>query len=228
VRYLPAVLRPALLLVVLVWTAAWPAAAAAPASSLETVAFAATVTGTQRTVVTGTRRSVDELGCTVRQSDVQRQTLAFASRVPGRLVAVRGRVSSARIDVTVAATGTKRRTLTTSGAAPECDVAPETTGSSCGAARFSGRTTVTMRSFGSVRLSGAPVRRRDTFRCRPALVPPRVFLVASEGHFPAALLTDRTAARVILRGDARFTDTYESGARRVTTVQWTVTLRRAD
>jgi hypothetical protein len=220
------VLRPALPLVLLVWTAAWLAAGAAPASTLETVVFEATVTGTQRTVVTGTRRSLDELGCTVRRSDVERQTLAFASRVPGRLVAVRGRASSARIDVTVAATGTKRRTRTTSGAAPECDVAPETTESSCGPSRFAARTTVTLPSFGSVRLSGSAVRRRDGSRCRPALAPPRAFLVVSEGHFPATLLTDRSAARVILRGDARFTDTYESGARRVTTVQWTVTLRR--
>jgi hypothetical protein len=107
-------------------------------------------------------------------------------------------------------------------------VAPQTTESSCGPSRFAARTTVTLPSFGSVRLSGAPVRARDTSRCRPALVPPRSFLVVSEGHFSATLLTDRTAARIILRGDARFTDTYESGARRVTTVQWTVTLRRAD
>ena len=226
-RYVPPVLRPALPFVVVLWTTAWLASGTAPASSLETVVFDASVAGTQRTVVTGTRRSLDELGCTVRRSDVERQTLAFASRVPARLVAVRGRAASARIPVTGTATGTKRRTRTTSGAGPECDGAPETTASACGPSRFAARATVTLPSFGSVRLSGAPLRRRDASRCGPALVPPRRFLVVSEGHFPATLLTDRTAARVILRGDARFTDTYES-ARRVTTVQWTVTLRRAD
>lgn len=220
-------LRPALFLVALVWTTAWLAAGAAPASSLETFAFDASVTGSQQTVVTGTRRSLDELGCTVRRSDVERQTLAFASRAPRRLVAVRGRVSSARLDLTVTASGTKRQTRTTSGAAPECDVAPDTTASSCGPSRFAARASVTLPSFGSVRLSGAPVRRRDTSRCGPAVVPPRVFLVVSAGQFPAKLLADRTAGKIILSGNARFTDTYES-ARRVTTVRWTVTLRRAD
>ena len=224
-RYLRAVLRPALAFVVLVWIA-WAAAAAAPASSLETVAFDVMVTGAQRTVVTGARRSLDELGCSVRLTDVDRQTLTFTTRERGRLLAVRGRASSTRVDVSVAATGTRRRTRTVSGAAPECDVEPQTTESSCGPSRFVARAAVTLPAFGSVRLAGVPARRRDTARCTPRLVAARSFLVESEGHFPAALLTDRTAARIILRGDARFTDTFESGARRVTTVQWTVTLHR--
>jgi hypothetical protein len=194
--------------------------------SLESVAFDVTVSGTQLTVVTGVRRSTDDLGCSVRRNDVERQTLTFASRAPGRLVAVRGRTSSTRVATAVTATGTKRRTRTVSGTAPECDLAPQTTESSCRPTAFGATTTVTLPSFGAVRLSGFPTRRRDSARCGPGVVPARRFLVTSEGHFSAALLTDRTAARILLRGDARFTDTFEAGARRVTTVRWTVVLRR--
>jgi hypothetical protein len=193
---------------------------------VETVAFEVTVEGSQRTVVTGVRRSVDDLGCSVRRNDVERQTFAFASRGPARLVAVRGRASSARLALRVEATGTKQHTRTVSGTVPECDVAPQTSESSCGPVTFAAGATVALPSFGSVRLSGSAARRRDGSRCRPALVPARPFLVPSEGQFPAALLTDPSAARIALRGNARFTDTFESGARRVTTVQWTVVLRR--
>jgi hypothetical protein len=175
------VLRRRFVLVFLVWTAAWAAAAAAHASGVETVAFEVTVEGSQRTVVTGVQRSVDDLGCSVRRNDVERQTFAFASREPGRIVAVRGRASSARLALRVEATGAQQRTRTVSGTAPECDVAPHTTESSCGPATFAAGATVALPSFGSVRLSGSAARRREAARrsSRPARSwsPPR-------GSFP--------------------------------------------
>jgi hypothetical protein len=220
------VLRRGLALLLVVWTAGWPAAAATPASGASSVAFDVTVAGSQHTVVTGVRRHVDDLGCSVQRRDVERQTLTFASRGSARLVAIRGHAASTRIAVTVEASGTKRGTRTISGASPGCDLAPLTTESSCGPARFAGRAVVALPSFGSVRLSGSPDLRRDGFRCAPAVAPARPFLVPSEGRFPAALLTDPSAERLILRGDARFSDMLRSGARRVTTVRWTVVLRR--
>jgi hypothetical protein len=220
------VLRRGLALSLLVWTAAWPAAAAAPASGAATVAFGVTVQGSQRTVVTGTRTTVDDLGCSVTRRDLEQQTLTFASVAPSRIVAVQGRAASTRVAVGVEARGTKRRTRTFAGTAPECDLAPLTTESSCGPARLAGRAAVALPTFGSVRLSGSLARPGDTFRCAPTVARPRRFLVASEGQFPAKLITDPSAARVVLRGDARFTDTFDSGARRVTTVRWTIVLRR--
>jgi hypothetical protein len=220
------VLRRGLALLLLVSTFAWPAAAAAPASGASTIRFEVTVKGSQQTVVTGVRRSVDDLGCSVQRRDVERQTLAFSSRGSGRLVAIRGRTTSTRVAVTVEASGTKRNTRTISGAAPECDLAPQTATSSCGPGRFGGHAVVALPSFGSVRLSGSADRRRDALRCAPSVAPARPFLPTSKGQFPAALLTDPSAGRVILRGDARFTDTLRSGATRVTTVRWTIVLRR--
>jgi hypothetical protein len=227
VRYVPAVLRRGVALSLLAWTVAWPAAAAAPASSSVTVAFGVTVEGSQRTVVTSVRSSRDELGCSVTSSDSDRQTLTFASRREGRVVvAVPGRAASARLEVAIRASGTKRRARTLSGTPPECNVAPLTTERECGPVAIAGHTVVRLRAPGTVGLAGSLARRRDGARCAPGVAPARAFLTASEGQFPAALLTDRKAARIVLRGDARFTDTLASGARRVTTVRWTVILRR--
>jgi hypothetical protein len=219
-------LRAAPALAVIWWTVC--AVAAAPASELETVGFDVTVSGSQRTVVTGTRRSVDDLGCTVRLRDLDRQTLAFTTREPGRLVAVRGRSSTTRVAITVAASGTRRSTRTVFGPTPECELRRDTTETACRRSTFGAGVTVTLPSFGAVRVSGAPFRRRDSLRCGPRFVRPRPFLALAQGRFSPALLTNRNAVRIVLRGNARFTDTFESGARRVTTVQWTVTLRRAD
>ena len=218
-------LRQALVLLVLVWTLAAPAAATVSAGGVSTT-FAVDVHGSQETVVTRTRRTVDELGCAVRRSDVERQTLEFTTRTPGRIAAVRGRPASTAVAVAVRATGKKQRRRTVSGTAPECDVAPQTTATSCGPAAYSGRSRVTLPAFGSVRLSGAPVSPRDAGRCATTAIRARRFLTVSEGRFSPGLLTDPTAGRIILRGHARFTDTYQSGGRRVTIVRWTITLRR--
>jgi hypothetical protein len=218
-------LRLAPLLLGLAWTLATPAAASISRGSVSTT-FAVSVEGIQRSVVTSGRRSVDALGCSVRIRDLERQTLAFTTRTPGRLAAVRGRASSARVTVAVVALGTRLRTRTVSGTAPECAVAPQTSERPCGPTTYAGRATVALPRFGSVRLSGAPTRRGDAARCAPAAVHGRSFLAVSEGHFSGGLLTDPRAASVVLRGNARFTDTFRSGARRVTTVRWTITFRR--
>jgi hypothetical protein len=219
------VLRQALALLALGWTLAAPAAATVSAGSVSTT-FSVDVQGSQRTVVTSARRTIDDLGCAVRRSDVERQTLEFTTRTPGRLAAARGRPSSTAVAVVVRATGTKQRRRTVSGAAPECDVAPQTAETLCGPAAYAGRATVALPTFGSVRLSGAPVRPGDAAQCATTAIRARRFLTVSEGHFSAGLLTDPSAQRIILRGEARFTDTYQSGTRRVTTVRWTITLRR--
>ena len=222
-RYLRAVLRPGLAVVFVAWSVAW-AATATPAAT--TLAFDVTVAGSQSTVVTGVRRTVDDLGCTLRRADAERQTLTFTTRRPGRLTALRGRAASTRVALAVRATGERRRTTTISGTASDCDVAPQTSETTCGPSSFAANATVALPSFGSVRLSGAPLRSRDGSRCTTAAARPRAFLVASAGRFSSRLLTDPTATRIVLRGDARFVDTLASDARRVTTVRWTVTLRR--
>lgn len=220
-------LRPHLLLLLLAWTTAFPAAGAAPAASRATVTFVVTAEGSQRTVVTASRSGRDEFGCTVRRSDVERQTLTFASRGGARLVtSVPGGLATARIGVRVRASATGRSTRTFSGPGPDCDLAPETSERRCRPVTLAGHVIVRLPAPGTVGLAGSLDRRRDAARCAPAVAPARRFLTASEGHFPAAHLTDRTAGRIILRGDARFTDTLASGARRVTTVRWTVVLRR--
>jgi hypothetical protein len=112
-----------------------------------------------------------------------------------------------------------------SGEAPECDLAPQTTERACGPVSLAGTAAVRLRP-GNVALGGSLARPRDAARCTPSAGRAQPFLVASQGQFPAGLLTDRSAARINLRGAARFTDTLASGGRRVTTVRWTVVLRR--
>jgi hypothetical protein len=227
VRYFPAVLRRRLIFLLLVWTVAWPASATAPASGSTTVSFAVTVEGTQRTVITAVRRSVDDLGCSVTRAHDDRRTLSFATREPGRLaVSVPGGAASARVDVTVRASGTKRQTRSIAGEAPECDLAPQTSEAACGPVSLPGVAIVRLPAPGGVALAGSLARSRDAARCAPSAGRAQPFLVGSRGQFPAGLLTDRSVARIILRGDARFTDTLASGGRRVTTVRWTVVLRR--
>jgi hypothetical protein len=221
------VLRRHVLLGLLAWTVAWPAATAAPASGGATMAFGVSVEGSQRTVVTGVRSGVDDLGCSVKTAESDRQTLAFSSRGEGRIVvSVPGRPASTRVDVKIRASGTQRTARTVSGDAPECDVAPQTTERECGPVALAGHVFVRLPAPGTIGLAGSLARRSDAARCAPDVARARPFLASSEGQFPAALLTDRSAARIILRGDARFTDTLRSGATRVTTVRWTVVLRR--
>ena len=226
-RYFRAVLRRHLLFLVIAWTMAWPAAATAPAAATETVAFAVTVEGSQRTVVTAVRRTVDDLGCAVTRRDEGRRTLTFATRSPARmLVSVPGRAVSARVPVSVRVSGAGTRRRSVSGQVPECDLAPQTSESSCGPVSVRGSAVVRLPAPGTVGLGGSLARSRDAARCAPSAGRAQPFLVASQGQFAAALLTDRRAARINLRGEARFADTLDSGARRVTTVRWTIVLRR--
>jgi hypothetical protein len=222
------VLRRHLLFWLLAWTvAAWPAAGAGPASTGATIVFGVSVTGSQRTLVTRVRSSVDELGCSVTTTESDRQTLTFASRREGRVaVSVPGRPAAARLDVAIRASGTQRTTRRLADDGPECDVAPQTSERACGPVTLQGHALVRLPAPGTIGLSGGLTRRRDAARCAPAPARARPFLAASEGQFPAGLLTDRSAARILLRGEARFTDTLRSGATRVTTVRWTVVLRR--
>lgn len=226
-RYLPAVLRPYVLVLLVVWPVAWPAAATAPAAATERVTFSVTVEGAQRTVITAVRRTVDDLGCSVTRTDADRRTLIFASRAPGRVaVSIPGGSASARVQVAVRTSGAKRRTLSFSGEAPGCNLAPRTTESACRTVSLAGTAVVRLRAPGTVRLTGSLARVRAAARSAPSAGGAQPFLIASQGRFPAALLTDRSAARISLRGEARFVDTLASGARRVTTVRWTVVLRR--
>jgi hypothetical protein len=227
VRYFPAVLRRRLIFLLLAWTVALPAAATAPASDATAVSFGVTVEGTQRTVITAVRRSVDDLGCSVTRAIDERRTLEFSTRAPGHVaVSIPGGAASARVAVTVRASGTKRQTRSFAGEGPECDLAPRTSETACGPVSLAGIAVVRLPAPGSVALAGSLARSRDATRCAPSAGRAQPFLVSSQGQFPAELLTDRSAARIILRGDARFTDTLASGARRVTTVRWTVVLRR--
>ena len=201
------------------WAAVGTDAAASPATR-----FAVTAEGTQTTVVTRVRRSTDDFGCTTTRRDADRQTLAFASR--GTSVIAAGAPATARVAVTVRASGTRRATRTFTGATPDCEAEPETSDSRCGPVRLAAHVVVRLPRRGTVAVAGSVDRLRDAARCAPGAAPARRFLTASEGQFPAALLRDPSASRVILRGNARFTDTLATGARRVTIVRWTVTLRR--
>ena len=220
-------LRRTLILALVAWTVALPAAGATPAAGRATVRFAVSVEGVQRTEITGVRSSVNDLGCTVRRRYADQQTLSFESRSEGRVaVAVPGGPAFARTPVTVRASSTSRTTTTVTGLGPECDLEPQKIERGCGSSTLRGTAIVRLPARGVVGLGGSLDRRRDASRCRPSAAPARAFLVGSEGQFPAALLTDRSAARIMLRGNARFTDTLASGLHRVTTVRWTVVLRR--
>ena len=225
-RYRRAVLRRQFLFGILVWTVALPAAGAAPAASNARVAFAVSVTGTQRTVVTAARSAFDDLGCAVRTTRYDTQTLTFGSAAPSRIVFATDRPSSARVDVAIRASGTRRTTRTFSGEAPQCDLAPQTSERECGPARITGNALVRLPAPGTIGLGGSLTRSRAAAPCAPSAGPARRFLAASDGRFSAGLLTDPTAARIVLRGDVRFTDTLATGARRVTIVRWKVVLRR--
>jgi hypothetical protein len=227
VRYVRAVRRRQLLFLVIAGTVALPAAATAPAAATETVAFAVTVEGVQRTVVTAVRRTVDDLGCSIIRTDGGRRTLTFVTRRPTRvLVSVPGGSASARVPVGVRASGIATLRRTVSGDAPECDLAPQTTEIACGPASLAGTAVVRLPAPGTVVLRGSLARPGDAARCASSAGRLQPFLISSQGRFPARLLTDRSATRINLRGQARFTDTLASGARRVTTVRWTVVLRR--
>ena len=214
-------------LVLVAWTVlAWPAAATAPAAGSATAAFSVTVDGTQRTTVTALRRTVDDVGCTVTRRDEQRRVLTFSTRKPGRVVvSAPTRASIARVRVAVFANGASTRRRTVSGPAPECDLAPVVVTGDCEAAAVPGTALVRVGGNGSVAVSGSLAQRRDA-RCAPTAGRAQPFLVGSEGRFSARLLTDRSVASVVLRGNARFTDTLRAGVSRVTTVRWTVVLRR--
>ena len=214
-------------LVLLAWALlAWPAAATAPAARSVSPSFSVTVDGSQRTTITAVRRSVDDLGCTVTRRDEQRQALTFFTREPGRAVVPASGTTVSRVRVAVGVSGASTRRRTISGQAPECDLAPDVVVGDCEAAAVAGTVIVRLSGAGTVAVRGSLAPSRPSARCAPSAGRARPFLVSSEGHFPAALLTDRRAARIVLRGDARFSDTLASGARRVTTVRWIVTLRR--
>lgn len=204
----------------------WPAAASAPAADSATARFSVTVEGTQRTTVAAVSRGVDDLGCTVTRRDEQRRVLTFSTRKPGRVVvSAPTQAGLARVRVVVFANGASTRRRTVSGPAPECDLAPIVVNGDCEAAAVPGTALVRVGGNGSVAVRGSLAQRRDA-RCAPTAGRAQPFLVASEGRFPARLLTDRSAASVVLRGNARFTDTLRAGVSRVTTVRWTVVLRR--
>ena len=214
-------------LVLFAWTVlAWPAAATAPAAGSATAAFSVTIEGTQRTTIVAVRRGVDDLGCTVTRRDDQRQLLTFSTREAGRAtVSLPRGVASARVRVAVHASGASTRRRTFSGEAPECDLDPQVVVGDCEAAAVPGTAVVRLAGAGTVAVRGA-LARRGAARCSPSAAPARPFLAASQGHFPASLLRDRRTARLVLRGDARFTDTLRDGASRITVVRWTVVLRR--
>jgi hypothetical protein len=223
VRYFRAAMRWRFILL-LCLCAAWPAGLAEPADT-PAAAFAVSVEGTQRTVVTRTHRGTDDLGCLVTKSDVDRQTLAFSTTRPGRLVVPSsGRAGPASVAVTVQASGSKLRRTSLAGAPPDCDLSPQATETSCRPVRLAGRAVVRLPAPGTISLSGALTRSPDNARCAPSAARGHRFLVASSGTFRPRFVTDSSIERITLRGTAELTDNLSSGARRVTTVRWTLVL----
>jgi hypothetical protein len=208
-------------------SAAVSAAAATQPAHAASSAWTVTVEGTQTTVVTRVARGIDDLGCTVRRNNSDTQTLRFAtSRAARLLVRADGRAAPARIPVAVVARGTQARERRVTGGAPDCDSAPRTSARSCGPAAVAGHVSVRLPVRSVVALGGSLDRRRDRGRCAPALAPARPFLPASEGRFEGRRLDDPRAARITLSGSMRFVDHVRGGARRVTTIRWTILLRR--
>jgi hypothetical protein len=226
VRYLPHVLRRALVLI-LVACAAWPATSAWPAE--RPGAFVVTVHGTQQSVVTRVHRATDALGCLTTRNELDRRTHTFTTRRPGRLeVTPGGRAEAARVALRIQAAGSHVRRISVAGGPPACAVAPQASETSCGPVAVIGVAVVRIPARGTIRISGSPARRGDNARCAPAAAPGAPFLVPSGGAFRARVLSDPKIDRITLRGSSRHTHRLESGARRVTTVRWTVVLSRTD
>jgi hypothetical protein len=211
---------------VLIAAAASAAAGVQPARAAES-SFAVTLEGTQTTVITRVRRSTDDLGCAVRRTDADTQTLSFTTRRAGRLVVrADGRAAPTRVEVGVEVRGTRARERRISGASPDCDAAPQSSRRACGPAVLDGHAAVRLPSPSVVALKGSLAHGRDAARCAPALARGRPFLVASEGRFDGERLHDPRAARITLSGSMRFVDHVRGDARRVTTIRWTIVLTR--
>lgn len=225
-RYVQAVLRRGFTLFFCLLGAGWLAAGASPARRAH-LTFALTLTGYQQTVVTRASQEVDELGCTVTRDDADRQRLSFATTQPASLaVSPSGRFGPTRFDVVVTASGSKHREREIAGPTPECDLEPQLTDSKCGPAALPGRAVVRSLGHGELSVTGSLERARDRSRCAPTVAKAYRFLVATEGRFQVRHLTDERIERIVLRGNTRLTDTLVTGARRATTVRWTMVLTR--
>jgi hypothetical protein len=210
----------------LLWLGAVSPAALAGPDGDRSATFTVRIEGTQQSAVTRTRRGTDDIGCLVTRSDVDRRTHTFTTARAGTLVVgERGLAGRARIALSVETTGSRVRRNTVSG--PGCDGETQTTETTCGPVTIRGNAIVRLPSAGRIGVSGSLTRARDTARCAPATAPDSPFLVSSKGTFDARFLNDPSVRRVVMRGTTKQTARLRSGARRVTSVRWTLVLTRA-
>jgi hypothetical protein len=202
-------------------------ALAAPAVSADSARvsaalYAVSLSGSQRSVVTKTGITTDNLGCKVRHGDRDVQTVMFASQRRGRLT-LASRLPTLHFDLRARVSGSFHRQTTSVGPGDDCVAAPTKTNRSCDPARLRARLTVRSGPGRLVALTGGFVRARDRRRCATTLTVADWFIVPSESRL------DRSpagAARVVVRGHLVERTTAEGGVTKTTTIVWKLVLTR--
>jgi hypothetical protein len=182
-------------------------------------AYEASLTGSERTVVTRTGTRTDDAGCTFRAADRDSRTIVF--RIRKRLsLNVGSQLPTLRFAPTAHVKGTLHREATVVPPAGGC-VTPPRTDTSCGPVHVPARLAVG--SAGRrVRLTGGFARARDRARCATTLTHPDPFLVASESR----LTRSPAGSPRILVGGRLVRRTTIGHVRETTIVEWRLVLER--
>jgi hypothetical protein len=187
--------------------------------------FLVSIEGYQQTVVTNDKSTTDDLGCTTRANDVDRQMLKFTTAADSRIIVSGTRLATFRLPVQVTIAGTKHRQTTI---VPRiCGASPRPTDSTCVPVRVPARVVVRSASPGAVRVDGSLSRQRDRTRCATLLDTAYPFLEVADGRLNSSYLNDSSVGQINVYGDTRVVDVLPSGAEKTTTIRWTLVLKRA-
>ena len=187
-------------------------------------AFLVSIEGYQRTVISRETAHTDDLGCTTRTSDLDRQTLSFTTPEARRIVVSGTRLPMVRIPVQVTIAGTKHRQTTI---VPRiCGSSDPPTDATCGPARAPAQVVVTSRQPGTVHVAGGLLRERDRSRCATLLDRAYPFLEGSDSGLNIRYLPDPTVQQINVYGDTRLVDRPGSGVTKTTTIRWTLVYKR--
>jgi hypothetical protein len=177
------------------------------------------LSGSQRSVVTRSRTTTDDSGCTIRHADRDVRTVSFASRRRAPLAVGSRGLPRLRFDVLARVTGSFHRETSSVGG---CGPAPAESDRSCGPARLRARLTVRPRPKLGVRLGGGFARASDRARCATTLVTPDTFIQPSNSRLTRS---PAGAARIVVRGRL-VQNTRVNKVTQITTVDWRLVLRR--
>lgn len=209
--------------------AAGAAVAALTASSLSAAPgrasadlYDASLTGSQRSVVTRNGTTTDDFGCTVRHADRDLETIAFAGRKRVTLPAS-SRLPLIRFDLVARVSGSFHRATRSAGGGEDCVSAPTTSNRSCGPTQLPALLALRSGPGLRVRFDGGFRRARDRARCATTLTRPDRFIVPTEDRLERS---PAGAERITLHGRL-VRRTATRGARKTTTVDWKLVLTRA-